>query len=164
MPSRCYRYALRPSPMQAKALAHAGDQGRRLWNELVGLLRWAEQEQRFGRREALLHEYGRLLAAKKIAGRAFTKARDLMKKRHLPSVEEATAIARAEQVTKARRYGQKRLALAYAVERARATAKKKPYIFCPKTTEGIIRRFADATTLYITAAFKMIKRVVSSVA
>ena len=67
---RCYRYALRPTPDQWRAIGHAQAQARRLWNEMVALLKWAEREQRNGRREALLHEYGHILAGKAITGAA----------------------------------------------------------------------------------------------
>ena len=81
--TRCYRFALRPSPTQAAALARATGQARRVWNELTALLRYAEREQRVGRRAALLHEYRRILAGKALTGAAYTKARRLMAERGL---------------------------------------------------------------------------------
>lgn len=147
---RCYRYALRPTPIQAKALAHATRQARRLWNEMVALLKYAEKEQRHGRREALLHEYGRILQGKAVTGAAVTKARKLMTERGLASEHEATAIARSEVVEGARKYGRRRLALAYATERAQATARGKRLILSAQTVVAIVRKFADANALYVT--------------
>ena len=147
----CYRYALRPSPTQTQSLARASDQARRLWNELVALLRWAESEQRHGRREALLHAYGRLLARKALIGVAYTKARRLMIERGLPNETEAIAVARTEQVEAARRYGYRRLALTYAIERARRSAKDKGLMISAKAIEAVARRFASAGVLYVTS-------------
>ena len=147
---RCYRYALRPTPEQARALGHAQAQARRLWNGMVALLKYAEREQRNGRREALIHEYGRILAGKALTGAAVTKARKLMAERGLTSEQEATAIARAEQVEAARKYGRRRLALAYAVERAQSTARGKRFILSAQTVVAIVRKFGDACALYVT--------------
>lgn len=152
MPSntvRCYRFALRPTPVQARAMARATGQARRQWNELVALLRWAENEQRHGRREALVHEYGRILAGKKLWGMAFKKARKLMVERGLMTEEEAIAISRAEQVETVRKWGRRALALAYAVERAQANAKRKPLIFSAQTVVAIVRKFERANTHYV---------------
>ena len=144
-----YRYALRPSPAQAHALGRASDQARRLWNELVTLRNWAEDEQRHGRREALLHGYGRLLARKALAGVAYTQARRLMRERGLPDEAAALTLARAEQVQATRRYGHRRLALTYAIERARRNAKAKGLTIAPKAVEAVARRFASAGALAI---------------
>ncbi len=83
---RCYRYALRLTPAQSQALARASGQARRIWNELCALLAWAENEQRHGRREALLHAYGKLLGEKKRAGKAIAKAQRLMEQHGLPDL------------------------------------------------------------------------------
>ncbi len=144
-----YRYALCPSPAQARVLARASDQARRLWNELVTLRGWAEDEQRHGRREALLHEYGRLLARKALVGVAYTQARRLMRERGLPDEATALALARAEQVQAARRYGHRRLALTYAIERARRNAKAKGLTISAKAIEAVARRFASAGAIAI---------------
>ena len=146
---RCYRYALCPTPRQAKTITHAAGQARRFWNELGKLHRWAEQEQRYGRREALLHEYGRILAAKTLVGRAVEKARKLMAERGIGSLEEAIAVARAEQVQLARRYGRRRLALAYAMERALENSKQKDLVLSAQVVVSLTRRFSEANTLYI---------------
>ena len=148
--TRCYRFALRPSPTQAEALARATDQARRVWNELTALLRYAEREQRVGRREALLHEYGRILAGKALTGAAYTKARRLMAERGMASEAEALAFGRAEKAEAARKFGRRRLALLYAVERAQANAKRKKYVFAAQTVVAIVQRFAAANALYVT--------------
>ena len=93
---RCYRYALCLTPVQSRLLARASDQARRAWNELCALLDWAECEQQYGRREALLHAYGRLLEQKKRAGKAITKAHRLMEQHQLPDLDAAYAFARRE--------------------------------------------------------------------
>ena len=147
---RCYRYALRPTPTQARALEHATKQARRLWNEMVALLKYAEKEQRNGRREALIHEYGRILQGKAVTGAAVTKARKLMAERGLASEQEATAIARGEVVEAARKHGRRRLALAYATERAQSTARGKRLIISAQTVVAIVRKFGDACALYVT--------------
>ena len=90
---RCYRYALCLTPVQSRLLARASDQARRAWNELCALLDWAEREQQFGRREVLLHAYGRLLDQKKRAGKAITKAHRLMERHQLPYLDAAYAFA-----------------------------------------------------------------------
>ena len=90
---RCYRYALCLTPVQSRLLARASDQARRAWNELCALLDWAEREQQFGRREVLLHAYGRLLDQKKRAGKAITKAHRLMERHKLPYLDAAYAFA-----------------------------------------------------------------------
>ncbi len=147
---RCYRYALRPTPVQAQALAHASAQARRLWNEMVALLRWAEKEQRHGRREALIAEYGRILAGKALVGAAVTKARRIAAERGLANEAEAISIARAEAVEKVRTFGTRRLALAYARERVQANTKGKRLILSAQTVVAIVRKFGDACALYVT--------------
>ncbi len=146
---RCYRFALRPAPMQARALARATGQARRQWNEMVALLRWAENEQRHGRREALLHEYGRILQTKKLWGAAFTKARQIMRERGLTDEAQAIALSRAEQAQAARKHGRRGLALAYAVERAQANVKRKPLVFSAQTAVAIVRKFDKANAHYV---------------
>ena len=146
---RCYRYALRPTLEQARAIEHAQAQARRLWNEMVALLKWAEKEQRNGRREALLHEYGRILQGKSIAGVALTQARKLVVEGKFLNVEEACAAGRSGRVDTARQWGRRRLSQAYAVERTLFNAKGKHFILFASTVVAITRKFADASALYV---------------
>ena len=133
--TRCYRYALRLTPTQAKMLARASDQARRVWNELCALLCSAEREQRFGRREALLHAYGRLLDQKKRAGKAITKAHDLMEQHGLPDLDAAYVFARNQRVEDVRRrLTPRQFAVEYALERVQSNARRKRLCFSAQTT------------------------------
>ena len=146
---RCYRYALRLTPTQAKALGHASDQARRVWNELCALLRWAEREQRFGRREALLHAYGRLLDQKKRAGKAIIKAHRLMEQHGLPSLDAAYALARNERMEDVRRrLTARQFAVEYALERVQSNARSKRLCFSTQTALAVIQNFETAARLY----------------
>ena len=146
---RCYRYALSPTPMQSKALARASDQARRVWNELRALLRWAEREQQFGRREALLHAYGRLLDQKQRAGKAITKAHRLMEAHRLPDLDAAYVFARNERVEDVRRrLTPRQFAVEYALERVQANARRKRLCFSAQTTLAVLQKFQTAARLY----------------
>ncbi len=154
---RNYRYALQPTHVQKQSLVRASDRSRREWNELVKLAAWAENEQRFGRREALIHRFGNLLADKKIVGRAVGQARALMKKHGFSSETEAIVFARSEQVREIRQQDKHFLTVQYAIERARnnfgkkrtpSKAKKKECGLSRKTFEAIVRRFQEASTQY----------------
>lgn len=148
---RCYRYALRLTPMQTKALARASDQARRVWNELCAALRWAEHEQRFGRRVALLHSYGRLLDQKKRAGKAITKAQRLLEQHGLPDLDAAYAFARNERVEDVRRrLSPRQFAVEYALERVQYNARHKRLRFSAQTTLAIVQKFGIAARLYAT--------------
>ena len=148
---RCYRYALCPTPMQSRALVRASDQARRVWNELCALLRWAEREQQFGRREALLHAYGRLLDQKKRAGKAITKAHRLMEQHRLPDLDAAYAFARNERVEDARRrLTPRQFAVEYALERMQLNARRKRLCFSAQTALAVAQKFETAARLYAT--------------
>jgi len=148
---RYYRYALRPTPEQARSLDRAAAQARRLWNELTSLLCWAENEQRWGRREALLHRYEHLLAAKAAPDPVIVQNPELPTERGPSSAADATASDPcAEAATAARQWDTRRLALAYAVERAQLNARRKPLIFSMETVVAIVERFADAASHYVT--------------
>ena len=145
---RCFRYAPRLTPTQAKALGHASDQARRVWNELCALLRWAEREQRSGRREALLHAYGRLLDQKNRAGKAITKAHRLMEQHGLPNLDAAYAFARNERMEDVRRLTARQFAVEYALERVQSNAKSKRLCFSTQTVLAIVQNFETAARLY----------------
>ncbi len=154
---RSYRYALQPTKVQRQALVHASDRSRREWNELVKLAAWAENEQRFGRREALIHRFGHLLAGKALVGRATSQARALMEEHGFSTESEAIAFARAARVEKVRQQDKHFLTVQYAIERARSNfakkrtpsgSKKKECGLSRKTFEATVRRFEEASAQY----------------
>jgi hypothetical protein len=49
--TRCYRYALLPSPRQQHAIFEAASHARDYWNALVATQRWAESEQKLKKSE-----------------------------------------------------------------------------------------------------------------
>lgn len=148
---RCYRYALRLTPAQSRLLARASDRARRVWNELCGLLEWAEQEQRFGRREALLHAYGQLLDQKKRAGKAITKAHRLMVQHGLPDLDAGYAFARNERVEDVRRrLTPRQFAVEYALERMQLNARHKRLGFSAQAALAVMQKFQTAARLYAT--------------
>ncbi len=148
---RCYRYALRLTPMQSQALARASDQARRVWNELCALLIWAENEQRFGRREALLHAYGKLLDQKKRAGKAIAKAHRLMEQHQLPNLDTAYAFAHNERVEDVRRrLTPCQFAVEYALERMQFNARHKRLGFSAQTALAVAQKFETAARLFAT--------------
>ncbi len=148
---RCYRYTLCPTPMQSRAIGRASDQARRVWNELCALLRWAEHEQRFGRREALLHAYARLLDQKKRAGKAIAKAHRLMEQHGLPDLDAAYAFARNQRVEDVRRrLTPRQFAVEYALERMQFNARRKRLCFSAQTSLAVAQKFETAARLYAT--------------
>ena len=148
---RCYRYALRLTPVQSQALARASDQARRAWNELCALLIWAENEQCHGRREALLHAYGKLLDQKKRAGKAIAKAHRLMEQHRLPDLDAAYAFARHERVEDVRRrLTPRQFAVEYALERMQFNARHKRLGFSAQTALAVAQKFEIAARLFAT--------------
>ena len=146
---RCYRYALCLTPVQSQLLARASDQARRVWNELCALMHSAEREQRFGRREALLHAYERLLEQKERAGKAITKAHRLMEQHKLPDLDAAYAFARHERMEDVRRrLTPRQFAVEYALERMQSNARRKRLGFSAQTAVAIAQKFQTAARLY----------------
>src|SRR6516165_4358524 len=72
--TRCYRYALLPSPRQRQAIFEAASRARSYWNALVGTQRWAEREIRHGRRSQLFKRLLELYARKSSVGGGSAKA------------------------------------------------------------------------------------------
>jgi hypothetical protein len=158
--TRCYRYALMPSPVQRQAIAKATGIARRYWNSLAALERYAEHEIEHGRRGTIATKLVNILLAKKLTGVAASKARERAKNDHVP-LEEAARLNRIEQAKASakliyakkngcllRGLSNRKLAIAYAVESAEATRKKKGGCESPVPVAMTIK-FQDACKLYI---------------
>jgi transposase len=160
MVTRCYRYALVPSQVQAEAFDRAAVAAKRYWNALVAAQRYAEEEIRAGRAATIVGKLEKLLQAKKLAGRAVTIAKQRATGAGL-SAEEAIRLLRSEKAAELgrtvkskdgrslRRIGRRRLATEYAVERVEKTRKVKGSSLAQAVPYALVKRFRECCNLYI---------------
>jgi hypothetical protein len=158
--TRCYRYALEPEPAQRDAILAAATTARRHWNALVACQRYAENEIRHGRHGSIKSRLTELMIAKNAAtGKAIPKAQKRADKDGV-TVEEALRLNRIDQARDAakfirskdgrflRRMSCRQLAVAYAIESAEATRKKKGTCGSP-IGAALNNKFLDSCALYI---------------
>jgi hypothetical protein len=157
--TRCYRYALAPSQGQRDAILAAAKSARRHWNSLVACQRYAEREIDHGRRGSIQSKLTDLLLAKNATGMAMPKARERAAKDSI-SLEEALALNRIDQARQSsklihtkdgrflRKMSRRQLAIAYAIESAESTRKKKGTCGSP-IGAALNAKFADSCSLYI---------------
>jgi transposase len=159
--TRCYRYALLPSPRQEHAIFEAASDARTYWNALVATQRWAENELRHGRRgqlfKRLLELYSRKSAVGGGSAKAITKIlsthpnlskEDALNLRRRQIVKELCEIHVTKSGYKARRFSARRLACAYAQLAVDDTRRRKGSPLTDAIASGLNAKWADVTKTY----------------
>jgi putative transposase len=159
--TRCFRYALLPSPRQQHAIFEAADHARSYWNALVAAQRWAENEIRYGRRGQLFKRLLELYSRKAAVGGGSAKAINKILSTHPNLSQEEALNLRRRQIVKelcevhvtqsghkARRFSARRLACAYAQLSVDDTRRRKGSPLSDAVASGINAKWADVTKMY----------------
>jgi transposase len=158
--TRCYRYALAPSRVQAEAFARAAVRARRYWNALVAAQRYAEREIRAGRGGTIVRRLTELLEGKELTGRAVSVARQRAAQVGI-TADEAIRLLRTEKAAELGRMvkskdgralrwiGRRRLAVEYALEIVERTRKTKGSILEAGLAYALLKKFRECCALYI---------------
>jgi transposase len=159
--TRCYRYALLPSPRQQDAIFEAASRARNYWNALVGAQRWAENELRHGRRGQLFKRLLELYRRKSAVGGGSAKAINKILSTHPGLSKEGALNLRRRQIVKelcevhitqsghkARRFSVRRLACAYAQLSVDDTRRRKGSPVTDAIASGINAKWSDITKIY----------------
>jgi len=158
--TRCYRYALLPSPAQQAAIEAAAAAARQYWNGLVAVQRWAEREIRAGRQASLVGCYEELLQNKALTGRAVSVAREravcdgttlgaAIKELRAEKAHELDAGVRGNNSKRIRFLSRRKLATEYALERVEATRKSKGSALPAAVTYSLLQKFSDCAAKYV---------------
>jgi len=159
--TRCYRYALLPSPRQQQAIFEAASRARCYWNTLVGAQRWAENEIRHGRRGQLFKRLLELYERKSAVGGGSAKAiskilslqpglskEEALNLRRRQIVKELCEVHITQSGYKARRFSARRLACAYAQLSVDDTRRRKGSPITDAIAWGINAKWAHITKMY----------------
>jgi transposase len=159
MVTRCYRYALAPSQVEAEAFDRAVAGARRYWNGLVAAQRYAECEIRAGRTASVVAKLDRLLQDKKLTGQAASIARqraaqdgvtaeDAIRELRWKKAVELGRMVRSREGRALRGIGRRRLATEFALESVERTRKVKGSSLAPAVAYGLAKRFRQCSDLY----------------
>lgn len=152
-----YKYRIYPNDGQIPAIRDAQRQSRKVWNALVGAMKWVESECSHGRKAEVVKNLESILAEKKNTGARAKILNDMLaagKSRQEAILElngkilkKADTILRKDG-TKAKRASIRTLALTYAKETVSNGIKRGDFSGGSAFLQSILAKFADSTDQY----------------